>query len=86
MVKCADKCYVKYFALQKVPTGLEISNPSAMSCICQKDGSGNDYFATYFDNNAGIAAYSAYTIESSDAKLIGTNKRPQVSWRTTPGW
>ena len=86
MVKCADKCYLKYFAGQTVPTGLEISNPLAMSCICQTDRKGNDCFATYFDINAGIAAYSAYTIMASDAKLIGKFTRPAVSWKPTPGW
>ncbi|XP_074628685.1 uncharacterized protein LOC141886435 [Acropora palmata] len=85
VVKCTDKCYVKYFAGGFVPTGLEISNPLVMSCICQTDATGNDCFATYFDNDAGIAAYSAYTIQASDAKLIGSSKRPQVSWKTTPG-
>ncbi|KAK2547389.1 Nuclease [Acropora cervicornis] len=46
---------------------------------------GNDYFATYFYDKAGIAAYSAYIIQASDAQWIGSHKRTDVSWRTTPG-
>lgn len=87
LVLCTAQCYLKYFAGQVAPTGLDISNPPAMSCICQKDRQKvpKDCFATYFDNNAGIAAYSAYTIAASNAKLIGTNSRPGISWKTTPG-
>ena len=55
-----------------------------MMCICQEDGQSKDYFATYFDNDEGIAAYSAYTIEHPDAKLIGTVERQD--WQQTPGW
>lgn len=86
MDQCGDECYLKYFAGGSVPTGLDLSNSLTMSCICQTDDTGNDYFATYFYDDAGIAAYSAYTIQASDVQGIGTYKRPGVSWRTTPGW
>ncbi|XP_068733518.1 uncharacterized protein [Montipora capricornis] len=83
--QCSDPCYLKYFAGGSVPTGLNLSNSVAMSCICQTDKSGNDYFATYFYDDAGIAAYSAYTIQASDAKDIGKYKRPQVKWEDNKG-
>lgn len=83
--QCSDPCYLKYFAGGSVPTGLDLSNSVAMSCICQTDKSGNDYFATYFYDDAGIAAYSAYTIQASDAKDIGKYKRPQVKWEENIG-
>jgi len=84
--QCADQCYLKYFGNGFVPTGLDLSNSAERSCICQQDDNGKDCFATYFYDDAGIAAYSAYTIQASDATNIGTHKRPQVSWKTTPGW
>ncbi|XP_015755802.1 PREDICTED: nuclease-like isoform X2 [Acropora digitifera] len=83
--QCTDKCYLKYFLSKSVPTGLDLSNSQDMSCICQKDNKGNDYFATYFYDDAGIAAYSAYTIQASDAGNIGMYGRPPDSWKTTPG-
>lgn len=84
--QCADQCYLKYFGGERnLPKGLDLSNSAGMSCICQQDDKGKDCFATYFYDDAGIAAYSAYTIQASDATNIGTYKRPQVSWKTTPG-
>ncbi|XP_044170119.1 uncharacterized protein [Acropora muricata] len=83
--QCAQQCYLKYFLSGRVPTGLDLSNSVERSCICQKDDKGNDCFATYFYDDAGIAAYSAYTIQASDAGKIGTYDRPPDSWKTTPG-
>ncbi|KAK2547403.1 Endonuclease domain-containing 1 protein [Acropora cervicornis] len=77
LVLCTAQCYLKYFAGQVAPT----------VAFAKKDRQKvpKDCFATYFDNNAGIAAYSAYTITASNAKLIGTYSRPGISWKTTPG-
>ena len=77
--QCADQCYLKYFGNGFVPTGLDLSNSAEMSCICQQDDKGKDSFANYFYDDAGIAAYSAYTIQAFDATKTGTHKRPQVS-------
>lgn len=84
--QCSDKCYTKYFAEKAVPEGLDLSNSQTMSCICQTDEKGKDSFATYFYDDAGIAAYSAYTIEAFDAKFIGKNPRPQgITWKDNKG-
>jgi len=85
VVDCKDDCYLNYFLGKSPPEGLDLSMFPEKRCICQKDAKGNDYFATYFDEKAGIAAYSAYIIQASDAKWIGSHKRTDVSWRTTPG-
>ncbi|XP_029209838.2 uncharacterized protein LOC114973588 [Acropora millepora] len=83
--QCTENCYLKYFGNGFVPTGLDLSMSAQMSCICQEDDKGNDCFATYFYDDAGIAAYSAYTIQASDATKIGKYERPKVPWKTTPG-
>ncbi|XP_074629008.1 uncharacterized protein LOC141886678 isoform X1 [Acropora palmata] len=86
VVDCKDDCYLNYLLGKSPPEDLDLSMSSEKSCICQKDAKGNTYFATYFYDKAGIAAYSAYVIQASDAKWIGSHKRTDVSWRTTPGF
>lgn len=44
-----------------------------------------DFFATLFDDDAGIAIFSAYVVTDGQAQKIGSNKRPLVSWRTNSG-
>jgi len=84
VVDCKDDCYLKYFLGKSPPEDLDLSMSPDTKCICQKDAKGSDYFATYFYDKAGIAAYSAYIIQASDAQWIGSHKRIDVSWRTTP--
>ena len=70
MDQCTENCYLQYFLSRSVPAGLDLSNSAEMSCICQKDDKGNDCFATYFYDDAGIAAYSAYTIQAAEMSCI----------------
>lgn len=83
------ECYLKYFLHQSPPQGLLIEHPSAERFICQSvpDSRDSDFFATLFDDEAGIAIFSAYTVNYAQAQNMGHFPRESVSnsWRTYKG-
>lgn len=82
------KCYLKYFLHQSPPQGLLIDHPGAEVYICQSlpDNPDSYFFATLFDDKAGIAILSAYTVNYEQARHMGKFPRGNVSniWRTNP--
>lgn len=66
-----------------------VDHPSSERFICQPvpDSPNADFFATLFDDEAGIAILSAYTVTSTQAKKMGNFPRQTVSnsWRTNKG-
>ena len=67
-----QQCFKNYFLGNKMPQGLwNTANPS-LRFICQTLGTtpGIDYYATVFDDNAGIAILSAYTVTATQANNI----------------
>lgn len=83
------ECYLKYFLHQSPPQGLLIDHPGAEVYICQSlpDNPDSYFFATLFDDKAGIAILSAYTVNYEQARHMGKFPRGNVSniWRTNPG-
>lgn len=83
------ECYVKYFLHQSPPQGLLVDHPTSERFICQSipDSPDTDFFATLFDDKAGIAILSAYTVTYEQAQGMGLYPRENVSnsWRTTKG-
>ena len=86
-VAALPPCYLKYFLGGAPPTGLELDNPRSLRALCQKDtkNPARDFFATLFDDAAGIAIFSAYTVDSTQGKGINTCSRPSTTWKTYPG-
>lgn len=83
------ECYLKYFLHQSPPQGLLVDHPTSERFICQSipDSPDSDFFATLFDNEAGIAILSAYTVTNKQAQRMGDFPREKVSnsWRQTEG-
>lgn len=82
-----QQCFKNYFLGNKIPQGLwNTANPS-LRFICQTLGTtpGTDYYATLFDDTAGIAILSAYTVTATQAKKINSVQRPSGNWRQTSG-
>lgn len=83
------ECYLKYFLHQSPPQGLLVDHPTSERFICQSipDSPDADFFATLFDDEAGIAILSAYTVTYKQARGIGQCLRQTVSnsWRTNKG-
>ena len=83
------ECYLKYFLHQSPPQGLLIDHPSSVRYICQSVPSSPDadFFATLFDDEAGIAILSAYTVNYAQAQDIGLYPRKTVpnTWRANDG-
>jgi len=80
------ECYLKYF-LDKTPPQ-ELLVPETRRFICQTVPDIDpqvDFFATLFDDGAGIAIFSAYVVTYEQAHKIDSNKRPKDGWRTNPG-
>lgn len=80
------ECYLKYFLHQSPPQGLLIDHPGAEVYVCQSVPKSPDsyFFATLFDDKAGIAILSAYTVTYEQARNMGMFPRENVSnsWRT----
>jgi len=77
------ECYLKYFLDKTPPQGLLVPPSGRFICQTVPDyGPKVDFFATLFDDDAGIAIFSAYVVTDGQAQKIGSNKRPLVSWRT----
>ena len=83
------KCYLKYFLHQSPPQGLLVDHPTSERFICQSipDSPDSDFFATLFDDEAGIAILSAYSVTYKQAQSMGDFPRQEVSnsWRTNKG-
>ena len=83
------ECYLKYFLHQSPPQGLLIDHPDAEVYVCQSVPESPDtyFFATLFDDKAGIAILSAYTVTYEQARNMGMFPRENVSnsWRTNKG-
>lgn len=83
------ECYLKYFLHQSPPQGLLVDHPSAERYICQSLPSSPDvdFFATLFDEEAGIAMFSAYTVDHAQAQNRRKYIRQNVSnhWRSNKG-
>ena len=83
------ECYLKYFLHQSPPQGLLVDHPRSERFICQSipDSPDTDFFATLFDDDAGIAILSAYTVTYKQAQGMGRFSRQTVSnsWRTNKG-
>ena len=86
-VGAVPPCYLKYFLGGTPPTGLELDNVASLRTLCQTapNNPALDFFATLFDDAAGIAIFSAYTINPTQGKGIHTCSRPITPWRTYPG-
>lgn len=79
-------CFLNYFLGNQMPQRLwNAANPS-LRFICQTLGTtpGIDYYATAFDDNAGIAILSAYTVTATEANNIKSVQRPS-NWQQTSG-
>ncbi|KAJ7370294.1 hypothetical protein OS493_033374 [Desmophyllum pertusum] len=80
-------CYLKYFLHQSPPQGILVDHPTSERFICQSvpDSPDSDFFATLFDDEAGIAILSAYTVNYAQAQGMGRYPRQTVSnsWRKT---
>jgi len=83
------ECYLKYFLHQSPPQGLLVDHPSSERYICQSIPSSPNanFFATLFDDEAGIAIFSAYTVNYAQVQGMGLFPRQTVSnsWRTNKG-
>lgn len=80
-------CFLKYFLGKQMPQKLwNAANPS-LRFICQtlRTTSGTDYYATLFDDTAGIAILSAYTVTATEANKINSVQRPSSNWKETSG-
>ena len=79
--------FKNYFLGNKIPQGLWNATISSLRFICQTLGTtpGIDYYATVFDDNAGIAILSAYTVTATQANNTNSVKRPSGNWRQTSG-
>jgi len=66
-----------------------VDHPSSERFICQTipESPDADFFATLFDDEAGIAILSAYSVTFEQAQSIGDFPRQEVSnsWRTDAG-
>ena len=82
-------CYLKYFLHQSPPQGLLPDHPSSARFICQSVPSSPDadFFATLFDDEVGIAIFSAYTVSYAQAQDLTLYHRSSVSnyWRSYKG-
>ena len=83
------ECYLKYFLNQSPPQRPLVDQPSSERFICQSIPStpDEDYFATLFDDEAGIAIFSAYTVNFAQAQDMDLYRRKEVSnyWRHYKG-
>ena len=83
------ECYLKYFLHRCPPQGLLVDHPSSERFICQSVPSSPDadFFATLFDDEAGIAIFSAYTVNYAQAQGMDLYPRQTVSnsWRSNKG-
>jgi len=77
---------MKYFLHHSPPQGLLVDHPSSERFICQSipDSPDTDFFATLFDDEAGIAILSAYTVTYNQTQTMNDFPRQKVSnsWRT----
>lgn len=81
-------CYRKFFAGKKPPKGLRPNIPynDNIRYICQKPAGGKykmGQYGTMFDENLGIAVFSAYTLTADN---VAFHDRPYpLLWTKTPG-
>ncbi|XP_028396932.1 uncharacterized protein LOC114520799 [Dendronephthya gigantea] len=92
-------CYKQFFVGNTPPIGLRPlptplpANYSIMRYICQQIPTATasptpvTYYATMFDENYGIAVYSAYYVNKRNMDNLIANKfgREEQTWRTQPG-
>ena len=80
-------CFLNYFLGKQMPQNLwNAANPS-LRFICQTlvTTPAIDYYATVFDDTAGIAILSAYTVTATEANNINSVQRPSSNWQKTSG-
>lgn len=80
-------CYTQYFVAGRPPIRLRAVNDAGIRYICQPptpqppaQQAQQTYYATMFDEDLGIAVFSAYTL--TRARFSGKDKHP---WCRTPG-
>ena len=83
-----SKCYLSFFAGNQEPVGLpSYLNTTGIKYICEtllKRPPKKFYYAIKFDGVAGIAVFSAYTVNARDAAKIGKANRTDC-WRKERG-
>ncbi len=81
-------CYTQFFVQNRPPTGFTLAG-GTYKYICQQlNGvTTTTYFATMFDQSAGIPVYSAYVVRSAQALSFIPGIRDQLdqAWRTESG-
>lgn len=84
-----QKCLSKYFLNKEKPRGLwDAVNHQSLCFKCQTlkgNLSGQDYFATVFDGDDGIAILSTYIVTAEDAYKIPDETERKDDWQETPG-
>lgn len=82
-------CYTQFFVNRLQPTGLRNLNGATIKYICQPSKPNQDplrtYYATMFDEDYGIAVFSAYelTQQMVNAGFLGQDAKPD--FYPTPG-
>lgn len=80
----SQPCYTNFFVGSLPPKGLRTGpkNLKNIKYICQKVKT-QTYYGTMFDEDRGIAVFSAYKLTLADVNF--QPGRPQISWKRTPG-
>ena len=79
-----QQCYTQFFAGGRPPIGLRTgqNNLQNIRYICQMVNQ-RTYYGTMFDQNLGIAVFSAYTLTQANANF--PNRQRPGQWTQTPG-
>lgn len=82
-----QQCFLNYFLGNQMPQELWNADNPSLRFICQtlETTPRTDYYATLFDDTAGIAILSAYTVTATQANNINSVKRPSGNWKKTSG-
>lgn len=77
-----QQCYTQFFVGGGPPTGLRTGQGQKIVYICQMVNQ-QTYYGTMFDENRGVAVFSAYTLTQGNVNF--QPGRPRPNWKQTPG-
>lgn len=81
------ECYTQFFVGGQPPTGLRQQDNNNIRYICQpprpNQQAQDTYYATMFDEDYGIAVFTAYTLTQENTDFPGHQQ--DANWCPTPG-